>query len=692
MKTVNKSKLQLSILSCALTMTLAGCATKEPLVYEGSSLAGISSGKQKSNLLPTNGKGDVKVNNKAEYLAPLKSVNEITPREQLKQQQYQFAQAESVKLAVENMPLRDFIHYIFGDLLAVNYVMDEAAIDNQQTVSLKIEQAITAGELFEIVADLLQEKKLSVQLKQKVFYVFKAGSKSNEEGALLGFGNKLRDVPVGSEEVMQLVPLKYTSYKRIRRVMTNLIKAEVYSEIDYAGLSIKGKRSEVVKALNLLQLLDQPSAKSQFIGIYPLVFLTPEEFVTGMNKLLTEDGFDVQNGVKFTAIEHLNSVIVHASDQHLLDRIEMWQTHLDKASETADKQYFVFYPDRANAVTLGESLNRILALQKGGSVPAPSTNKVAANSNRTANGNGTKSKKQQTSRTNFEGIAVDEQRNALVFYMQPKEYQAIYPLLNQLDVLPKQVIVEATIMEVTLTDRLNYGVEWFIKNEVDSFGTKDGLGELGGGLTFTLNKPNLDVVMNALASTNQVNIVSNPKLMVTNGETANLSVGTEFPVISSSVQNATEGSGQVLQSIQYRSTGINLSVTPNVNAQNYVELEIQQKLSEAGENELSGIDSPIVLNREFDTKVLVEEGQTLILAGLISENVSATDTKVPILGDIPILGEAFKNNTDRTTRTELILMITPKVVSNSADFDLIKRAIGSKFEQIDLKENFYLKN
>lgn len=689
MNTANQlTKFSYTMVSCTMALTLLSCASVNKLEYKKSELSELERKQQdKSSIVKGTNLDKPTVNSDVEYLAPLKSENYISPQQQLKQQQYQFNQSSPVKLAVENMPLRDFIYYVFGDLLAVNYVLDEAAINTELSVSIKIEQEIDATELFEVAADLLKEKGLSIQLKQKVFYVFSASNKEDTRDIQLGLGNKPADVPLGSEQVLQLVPLKYTSFPRIQRVMYNLVQAEVYAESDYAGLSIKGKRSEVVRALNLIQLLDQPSAKSQYIGIYPLVFLMPNDFISNITSLLQEDGFDIQNGIKFTPIEHLNSVIIHASEQHILDRVDMWKSHIDKASETSDKQYFLFYPKRANAETLGESLNNILGLQSGRTASRPTTSAANTRSPNSSS-NSSSSTARGSSSSLFDGIAIDKHRNALVFYMEPKEYQAIYPLLTQLDVLPKQVIVDATIMEVTLTDRLNYGVEWFIKNNIDSFGTQDGLGDLGGGFTFTLDKPGLDVVLSALATTNQVNIVSNPKLMVTNGETAVLSVGTEIPVISSSVSDATQGNGQVLQTVQYRSTGVNLSVTPTVNAQNYVELEIDQKLSEAGANELSGVDSPILLNREVQTKVLIETGQTLVLAGLISENVSNRDTKVPLLGDIPIIGEAFKNNVDRKTKTELLLLITPRVVNNSDDLSIIKRAVGSKFNQIDLGQDF----
>lgn len=674
---MNMKKQQL-IISVIAAVVLSSCASGPKLKREKSALSELPSNEQQSDEVGRL-KQDPLIDTKAKYLSPLTG-NDVTGQQNANQgQDYKFESTAPIEIAAENMPLREFVHYVFGDLLKVNYVLDETLIKDNQTVSLKIEKPITSQQLFTLSNDLLGQNKLTVTIKDGVFYVVSSKNLQQDNSVLLGLGRELADVPTEGETVLQLVPLEYTNYPYISMVMNKLVQAEIYSDPRNGGVTIFGKRDQVVKAVNLINMLDQPALKSQYVAIYPLIFLTTNEFISLVTNLLRNDGFDTNTAVNFTAIEHLNSVIVHATDVKLLNRVESWQRQLDKASETTDKKYFVFYPKMANAKKLGENLQNILALQSGKSISLPaSSNSGSRNNNSNSQGGNNRGT------TRLEGVAVDQDRNALVFYMEPKEYQAILPMLNQLDVLPKQVVIEATIMEVTLTDRLSYGVEWFIKNSTDKFGTKDGIGDLPAGLTFTLTKPKLDLLMSALASTNQVNIVSNPKLMVANGESASFTIGSEIPTLTSSVSNATEGNGQVLQSIQYRRTGVSLDITPTVNAQNYIELDITQNLSEAGENELTTINSPIVLNRDLQTKVLARDGQTIVLAGLISENKSTRDTKVPLLGDIPIIGEAFKNTSNTTVRTELLLLLTPKVISHDSQFEQVRQALSTKFNQIDL--------
>ncbi len=677
---MKKQQLLLSILA-ALVVT--GCASSSKIKKHESALAELPTNELLSDEVNLVDKDNIDIDSKVNYLPSLAG-NDVTLQQGgSNKQSYKFTQSSLIEMAAENMPLRDFVHYVFGDLLKVNYVLDETLVNDKQAVSLKIEKPISAQQLFDLSSDLLLQNKLAVRIKDDVFYVVSSRNLQKDNSVILGLGSDVSDVPLNGDTILQLVPLEYTNYAYIAMIMNKLVKAEIYAEPRNGGLTIFGKRDQVVKAVNLIRTLDQPALKSQYVAIYPLVFLGTSEFTNLIKELLSNDGFDTTNAVKFTPVQHLNAVIVHATDRKLLERIESWQIQLDRASETTEKQYFVYYPKLANAQKLGENLQNILALQQydsGSRKTTSRTNSSRTNSSSRNNDSG----KASSTKGELEGVAVDEDRNALVFYLEPKQYQAILPMLNQLDVLPKQVIIEATILEVTLTDRLNYGVEWFIENSTDSFGTRDGLGDLPAGLTYSLSKPNLDVLISALASNNEVKVVSNPKLMVANGEAASFNIGTEVPTITSSVADATEGNGQVLQSIQYRTTGVSLSITPIVNAQNYIELDITQSLSEAGENELSGIDSPLILNRDLQTKVLARDGQTIVLAGLISENVSNQDTKVPLLGDIPILGEAFKNTTQSTVRTELLLLLTPKVINHAEQFDQIKQALSVKFEQIDL--------
>ena len=160
-----------------------------------------------------------------------------------------------------------------------------------------------------------------------------------------------------------------------------------------------------------------------------------------------------------------------------------------------------------------------------------------------------------------------------------------------------------------------------------------------------------------------------------------LNVGTEIPVLTT--QSTDVDSDRVLQSVQYRSTGVDLTVQPTVNSSSVISLTVSQNVSETSENATSDLNSPIILNRSFDTSVIAHSGQTLVLGGLIRENNSSKDTKVPLLGDMPVLGALFRTESESKTRTELMVLITPRIIHNSSDIEDIKNLFVDELTLFD---------
>ena len=267
-------------------------------------------------------------------------------------------------------------------------------------------------------------------------------------------------------------------------------------------------------------------------------------------------------------------------------------------------------------------------------------------------------------------------------------------LLKKLDVMPVQVLLEASVTEVTLTDTLQYGLEWFLKNtdheQTSILQTLGGLGLGGGGLDASLitDSAKFQLLINALAKEDMINILSSPRVTVRDGKTASIFVGTEVPVITqegTTPDIQTEGTSGIIRSVQYRSTGISLTVTPSVHANGVVTLEITQEVSEAQANTTSDISSPIILNRTITTEVVAADGQTVLLGGLIRENKSETVTKIPFLGSIPILGYLFKTTSKGFDRTELVIMVTPHIIRNTQQIDEMRDAILESFEHIGVE-------
>jgi general secretion pathway protein D len=266
-------------------------------------------------------------------------------------------------------------------------------------------------------------------------------------------------------------------------------------------------------------------------------------------------------------------------------------------------------------------------------------------------------------------MSADDKRNLLLIMTTPAQYKSMLTYLERLDVPPKQVLIEAMVAELTLSDDLKYGFEWLIKNKMlngsYTLGATFGV-PTSPGLTYTFlsESEKINVTINLLASKDLVNILSTPRLMVLDNEEATIQVGTDIPVVTGQVTTA-EAAGAttgVVQTIQYRSTGIILRVKPTINTEGLLTLNITQEVSEMGSNP-PGVSSPSILVRKINTSVVASSGQSIVLGGLMSETQSSSESKVPFIGDIPLLGEFFKSKSREKRKTELIVILTPKIVS-----------------------------
>ncbi len=258
-------------------------------------------------------------------------------------------------------------------------------------------------------------------------------------------------------------------------------------------------------------------------------------------------------------------------------------------------------------------------------------------------------------------IIADEATNALVILATPREYRQIEAALRKLDIVPLQVLIEATIAEVTLRDELRYGVQWFLK-DLENFDIR--LSDLAVGPVFSAifrRDGDPRALLNLLQEVTDVNIISSPQLMVLDNQTAFLSVGDQVPIRTG---ESTGAGGVTVETIQFRDTGVVLSVTPRVNAGGLVTMDIEQEVSDVVETTTSGIDSPTIQQRLIRTTVAIQSGETVALGGLIRDSKTVSKSGIPILQHLPLLGPLFRDTTNTADRTELLILITPRVVRN----------------------------
>ena len=592
-----------------------------------------------------------------------------------------------VSLAVNEMPLSDFIHYTFSDLFDLNYVMESRLASKRDKITLNLPKPVSEDQAFEIVREILSKYDVSVNERQGVFYIWGGKRKTDY---VLGIGASFGDIPDTMGMVQQIIPIKYADTSNLASTIPKIGTTKLETSVSENILIAKGQRDEIEQVLRFVTLLDRPAMRGRFVGMLDVKYWNLAEFTGKLSQALTREGLPMtksanRRGLFFIPIASSGRLIFFASEREWLERVKYWAKILDVPILKDEKEYFIFYPQNSRALDLGESLEAIFGLAKDtGGKGANLSGKGLQIRGKEKNPG---AKSIVISQDDVR-IAVDPNRNALILYATAEKFRQIERLLHKLDVIPEQILLEATIAEVTLTGSLEFGVEWALRNYTPTDTGQTGIFDLiagGGGLSWTMlsRGGKFNLALKALAQDSLVRVLSSPNLTVRDGKTASIIVGKEVPILT---QQATsdiqvEGSTGIIQSVQYRSTGTSLSVTPTIHARGVVTLELEQSVTKAELTTTSDIDSPTILNRDISTEVVVGDGQTVVLGGMISDEGAEGESGVPFLRDIPLLGYFFKSQTRSSDRTELIIMITPRIIRNSWQIDEMREAI---FEELEL--------
>lgn len=592
-----------------------------------------------------------------------------------------FGSAKSVRISANNMSAVDFIHYVFGELLGTNYVIDNAIKESNELLTLNVQNEMSKDELYDLVAKLLAQKAVRIEFNENTFFFHKP--EDSRGAATVGVGREFSSVPNVGGQVLQVVQLKYGIKITLERTLNKLVDAEFIPDFSQNSLFILGDRINVIRALELINMLDVPAHRGKYIGLLSLEYIAMSEFTEQAITLLTNEGIDAaintaeNKSVLLVPLSHIGAIAVFASSEESLARVQYWATILDRPSQGENAQYFIYSPKYARAGDLGESIGGLMGITP----PDLNENSTGSNASKLSSG-------RTSASTSIAGLSfvVDERTNNLIFNTTGDRYLKLLPLLQRLDILPKQILLEVTIAEVTLTDTFRYGVEFALKND-DRFGANTGGfgATTEGGLSLNFLEQDLfgttsgEAALNFFRQNQFVNILSNPTLLVRDGVSASISVGTEIPVQG----GTTSDQGVVQTNVNYRETGVKINVTPTLNAQGVVIMAISQEISNVVDA-TAGSDTPSIFTRSLNTEAVVESGKTVILGGLISENSANGETKVPILGDIPLLGNIFKGQTDSTEKTELVMIVTPKVIKTSDEWDKLISDFSNSLDGIKL--------
>lgn len=658
--------IKLTITACAIALLTVSCASTDSSAHKkemtdnfsvpGSFLKQEQKARESQQVQPEE-KADV---HQQTQLASMGSLKRGSP---LLSQAPQFASDTPVKVAVNEMTVPQLAHYVFGELLALSYVIAPDVERMKEKVALSIKQDVSPAELFQISRQILAQQKVEVYTKDNILYVGKSSDRVVDRA--IGIGREMEDLPDAGDDIIQLVPYVYNSSRSIISIVSKLTNAQAYPDQSNRLLVLEGKRADIERALQIVNMLDVPHAKGRDIRMLSLVYLSPEALIAQLQTLMAAEGINIGDDIALVSINRLNAVVVYSSNRTLGDRVSMWAKTLDVPTGGETERFYVYRPQYAKAEELMKSMQMVIQPLS-----------TSASSDSTETSNGAAGGRRGTAGVSAPGIRInaDEAQNALIINASPSKYQEVLALIEQLDRLPGQVAMQVVVAEVELTDNVSSGIDWFYSsNNNYSRSASLDLKSSTGSISFTGFNGDWRVVLQMLATKTNTRVLSRPYLVVRDGESASINSGEQVPIITEFRDS--DNTDSIRTSVQYRSTGVSLTVTPTINADGLVSLQIAQETSKSAPNTTSDISSPTITSRSISTNVLAANGQTVVLGGLIQENMEGNDSKVPLLGDIPLFGKLFQTNSNNFKRTELMVLITPRIISDTTELDEFSRKL-----------------
>jgi len=624
--------------------------------------------------------------------------------------------AGKLSLNADAMPLNRFIHLALVDVLKLSVDVDAAVANRTDPVTLHVSQPVSAERLLGMVEDSLSLFDVGLSRSGDVIRVLPV-SKMDEAPPSIVSDRARMLVHMG--RVIEFIQMRYAPPGEVmaivRHFLGNSVAGNIITYSRFNAVLVIGKAASIARLRKAISMIDRPSLKGRFIRtIYP-VYWQAKELSGVLEKMLGAQGIPmaqpaIRGGVKLIPVEEINAIIVVSPEKEWLGRLLAMVENLDKPKATgAGNKRFVYFVKNARAQDLGAVIMQVLS-GKSGSVGREDKGSTASEQGDKGliqrGGKFSSSGSVQSADVAGTGklaVITDQLRNVLIFVGSAEAYRNILPLLKTLDRPPRQVLLEATIVEVKLDDTTQFGVEAAVNNVDNSrsmtglLSTIGGLGVGGGGLTYTLINAAADVriKINALATEGKAKVLASPTLLAMDNETAHMQIGDQIAVLSQEVGDARANNGGsagsstgILRSFNYVDTGVILDVTPTINEGGVVRMKLHQEVSRPG---ASANNTPPISKRSVDTTLVAKSGQTVLIGGLISHTETTSRTKVPFLGDIPILGHLFSNDSIIKNNTELIVLITPHIINGSNDADFLRKAFQDKLGWQDLAVNITAK-
>jgi general secretion pathway protein D len=646
------------------------------------------------------------------------------------------ATAGGVILNFEGADLREVVRNILGDILNETYTIDPAV---GGTVTIRTSSGIPRDALPATLETLLRMNGATMVKSGGMYQVLPqaAAVRGNVTPQL---GNSSRALPPGFS--VQIVPLRYVGVREMLRLLEPFARdAQAVRPDELRNMLIlSGTERELRNLMDTIDMFDIDWMAGMSAAVFTLQNSDVKQVMTELEKVVGDRNTSPLTGIlKIVPIERMNALLVVTPQAAYLDEVKKWIERLDKGGDGAGLQFYVYNLQNTRAERLAPLLQQAFTGRVTQPLPAstptlapgtpagtivnppqfqaqpavpvanPGTPPTAAAVVVNQAPGGQPGAAQGTGIVRNLQVVADKDNNTLLFVATAAEYSVIEAALKKLDIPQRQVIIDVTIAEVTLTDELTFGVEWLFKGGAPSGRGAGGLltgsvisnainpanpglpnaidtpiASMVKGFTYIINNSNfpggVQAALHLLDQYGSTKVVANPHVSAADNQKATIKSGNRIPINQQTLVGGTTNA--VTTTSQYIDTGVLLQVTPHINAGGLVSLDVQAEVSIPGTPDAPG-NAPPINTRSVQTYVSVQSNQTMVMGGLISDSRVNTSEGLPLLARIPIIGGLFGNQDLKNDRTELVLFITPRVVENEVDMTRVIDDLRRRMENLD---------
>lgn len=573
---------------------------------------------------------------------------------------------QSFELAFDRAPISEVVNIVIGEMLGADFTISPEV---KGEITLRSVRPVALADLPAMLNRTLLLAGVSLVETDMNSY---AVVPSNKAGALARTP-RLAGMGLPPGYGLVIVPLEFVSAPEMARVLQPFVPDGSRVNVDDVRqmLILSGDETGLQTLLQTIEMFDVDWLQAMSLSVVDLEYVAPDELIQNLDTIFGGNSGPIGSQVQFVPLPRQGAVLIIAKKAFRIEQVKTWIKQFDKRVKGVGRSLHFLPVYNADAEKLADLIGEILGVGGVSQQTSPQ-----------------QSRGQRSTSNSVFRVRADSATNSLVINSNEEEFRQIKDLVNRLDILPHQVMIETTIAEVVLTDDLRYGVQWFLDSRdggrtslVDNSGGQ--VASKFPGFSYAFNGDYVRFALNALSSVTNVEVLSSPKLLALDNQPARLQVGDQVPIVTQSAVSITNPDAPIVNSVQFRDTGVVLQVTPQITDGNMVVLEIMQEVSGVAETTTSGIDSPTIQQRQFESTVAVADGETIALGGLIRSTVAKSNSGIPYLKNIPILGEAFKSSSDVRRRTELILFLRPVIIRSVGDARRMTEELQRRLKDIE---------